>query len=189
MAEFGSALSKTLRYEGGWCNIENDPGGETYKGISRVYHPDWAGWEIVDRLKDDEDFPNCLEINLELSRMVNGLYLEKYWEKMRLGELDSQMMADSVFDYAVHKGVFRSGKMLQETVNSMVPEEDEIAEDGIMGPITIEAVNEVCKDYEEVLLIEFNAWRVYGYFKSCAYKPRKRVFLKGWVMRALKNVG
>jgi lysozyme family protein len=36
----------TLRNEGYYVNDKDDSGGETYRGISRVNFPKWAGWAI-----------------------------------------------------------------------------------------------------------------------------------------------
>ena len=61
MADFKKALTETLRHEGGYVNDPKDPGGETYKGISRKNHPDWEGWNIIDEKKILSSFP----INLD----------------------------------------------------------------------------------------------------------------------------
>ena len=38
-------------YEGNYSNDKDDPGGETYKGISRNMNKDWEGWKIIDSYK------------------------------------------------------------------------------------------------------------------------------------------
>ena len=47
MAEFKKAYDKTMGHEGGYVHDPDDAGGETYKGISRRYHPGWEGWKVV----------------------------------------------------------------------------------------------------------------------------------------------
>ena len=42
MAEFSEAFTQTAAHEGGYSNDPLDRGGETYRGIARVHHPDWA---------------------------------------------------------------------------------------------------------------------------------------------------
>jgi hypothetical protein len=54
------ALGFTLGYEGEWVNDPDDRGGETYRGISRVHWPKWAGWAIIDAEKQNEAFPSRL---------------------------------------------------------------------------------------------------------------------------------
>ena len=51
MANFNESFNITLGYEGGYSNDPDDAGGETYKGISRRYHPGWKGWALIDELK------------------------------------------------------------------------------------------------------------------------------------------
>ena len=41
MADFKKILTQTLQHEGGYNKDPHDPGGETYQGISRKYHPEW----------------------------------------------------------------------------------------------------------------------------------------------------
>ena len=44
MANFTQAYNLTSAHEGGYVNDALDRGGETYRGISRVYHSSWNGW-------------------------------------------------------------------------------------------------------------------------------------------------
>ena len=48
---FKKALEHTLKREGCYANHGKDRGKETYKGISRKYHPKWPGWELIDEAK------------------------------------------------------------------------------------------------------------------------------------------
>ena len=43
MAIFKKAYEPVRQWEGGWCNVEGDRGGETYAGIARNFWPDWPG--------------------------------------------------------------------------------------------------------------------------------------------------
>ena len=52
MADFTKAYALTAAYEGGYVDDPEDAGGETYRGISRRYHPSWQGWQIIDTLKN-----------------------------------------------------------------------------------------------------------------------------------------
>ena len=40
MADFATAYAPLAGFEGGWCNVQGDSGGETYAGIARRYWPD-----------------------------------------------------------------------------------------------------------------------------------------------------
>ena len=51
MANFNKAYKKTAASEGGYSNDPEDPGLETYCGISRRHWPKWPGWKEIDRHK------------------------------------------------------------------------------------------------------------------------------------------
>ena len=50
MADLKIAEAKTLKWEGGYCNIPGDKGGETIFGIARNMHPDLKLWSNVSTL-------------------------------------------------------------------------------------------------------------------------------------------
>lgn len=49
MALTDQQFDQILAVEGRYACLVGDTGGETYGGVSRNNHPDWSGWEIVDR--------------------------------------------------------------------------------------------------------------------------------------------
>ena len=49
MANFEYAIERLFGLEGGYARHPADPGGETYRGISRRYHPEWSQWADIDR--------------------------------------------------------------------------------------------------------------------------------------------
>lgn len=56
MAKFDLIYPTIQKYEGYYSNVSTDKGGETYAGVSRLYNPNWPGWQIVDSYKNK--FPN-----------------------------------------------------------------------------------------------------------------------------------
>lgn len=42
-ADFNIAYNPVRTFEGDWCNVPGDKGGETYAGIARAFFPDWPG--------------------------------------------------------------------------------------------------------------------------------------------------
>ena len=46
MADLKIAEAKTLKWEGGYCNVAGDKGGETIFGIARNMHPDLKLWKV-----------------------------------------------------------------------------------------------------------------------------------------------
>ena len=104
MANFTEAFEKTMGHEGGYVNDPDDAGGETYCGISRVYNPSWYGWTLIDQEKDEPDFPACLEDDEDLDAAVEDFYKDKYWDVNRLDDVDSQAVAEEMFDTGVNMG-------------------------------------------------------------------------------------
>lgn len=102
-------LPVVLKFEGGYANIPGDKGGETYRGISRVKNPDWAGWKTIDKIKK----PNILSktktiarntIFPELEPLVANYYFDNYFVKNGFHRLTNTKTALTLFDWAVHGG-------------------------------------------------------------------------------------
>lgn len=113
MANFDEAYKRTLKFEGGWCNEDGDTGGETYKGISRVFHKSWAGWKIVDSYKKKPNWPKNMESDATLQALVKDCYKENYWKPIWGDKLTNQKVANDLYDTAVNMGVGTSIKLAQ----------------------------------------------------------------------------
>lgn len=117
MAEYKISKKKTALNEGinKLTDIASDRGGETWNGISRVKNPDWPGWAIIDAWKAGAMHPP-LEDNEELHRLEDLFYYENIWIKIKGDSIESQEIADSLFDSAVNLGVGTAIKLLQNTL-------------------------------------------------------------------------
>ena len=102
MANFKEAFDRTLTYEGGWCNVEGDPGGETYCGIAKNYHKNWAGWVIVDSYKPLKT--NQIIKDEKLDTLLESFYKTQFWDKIIGDHILSQRTADLFFDWYVNSG-------------------------------------------------------------------------------------
>lgn len=118
MANFKTALDKVLYREGGYVNDPDDKGGETYKGISRKYNPDWKGWHIIDNTKKEhpKDFKGYLNRNPELEKAVYDLYKDKYWDCFDLDEIPNQQVANIMFDTCVNQGAVAAIKFAERSL-------------------------------------------------------------------------
>ncbi|MBF0155454.1 MAG: hypothetical protein HQL64_17100 [Magnetococcales bacterium] len=118
MPDFSQAFQKTMDHEGGWCNTPGDHGGETYREISRVYHPKWPGWPLIDRLKNASGVPVIRGADLEsLNGMVETFYRSEFWERCGCDRIGHQGVAEELFDSAVNVGVVAAQTWLQESIN------------------------------------------------------------------------
>lgn len=172
MADFKIAIQKTLIHEGGYVNDPRDAGGETYKGVARVDHPNWSGWQIIDEFKNVPNFPRNLESNTTLQQLVVKIYTDGYWKDL-YSQIDNQLIADKLFDMGVLFGVGTAVKMLQLSLSNGIT----VVSDGAFGPNTLAAVNDHgdLEKYKRVLL------------NHCVNvvnnNPEDSVFVKGWINR------
>lgn len=152
MARFEDAIKLTLIHEGGYVNNPADPGGETNMGITKRDHP-------------NEDIKN-----MTVERATE-IYREGYWKK-HYSEIDSQAIANKLFDLGVLFGVGKAVRMLQRTL--------EVTQDGIFGLNTLAAVNQADEDS---LLADYKTNLITHTTNIAAYNPALRIFLRGWANR------
>ncbi len=144
MEWFEKAFAELMPVEGGYSDRPADRGGETYRGISRRWHPEWRGWAIIDEMRKrcGADFPACLDRDDFLQAQVRGFYRREYWQRMRCDEMGRYVVASRVFDMAVNQGRKTSGRHLQEALNILGRPGwySPLALDGILGPVSMRAL-------------------------------------------------
>jgi len=177
---FDTALRKTLEHEGGYANISGDRGGETYMGISRKFHPDWQGWHIVDKVKNEYGgrLPRNFKINNPvLDKLVKDYYKRVFWDRIHLDEIQNSSLQELIFDFYVNSE--KSGiKVIQSVLRNQFNQN--IIIDGIIGAKTIAAINR-CKASE--LFDAIKEARIY-FYKQIAQRGDNAKFLRGWLHRA-----
>jgi lysozyme family protein len=184
MATFEAALEFTLKDEGGYSNNPADPGGETYKGISRHYWPTWQGWQFVAASKAGlildqagiKKLDALLEQNRVLQQAVSNFYRKNFWNP-RYEYIVSQSIATKIFNEAVNLGVEAVRCLQQALVAVGYP----ISIDGQFGGETIRAVNLV---QAAELIPKFSEALSSYYIAEAEKTPAKKVFLAGWLKRA-----
>ncbi|MDA8114996.1 MAG: hypothetical protein M0Z43_09770 [Acidithiobacillus sp.] len=184
MADFQVAYSATAQNEGGYSLNPSDTGGETYKGISRKNWPKWGGWKYVDGCKGQLVAPptygtsgyrnwvaylnRSLEAINALQALVQAFYRDNFWK--RLGELNSQDVANFVYDKDVNTGSMGS-RWLQAACGVNV--------DGVVGAITIATANKI----NPLTLLETMQDDAVAFYLHCAQKPGQAQFWKSWIGR------
>jgi lysozyme family protein len=170
MAEFNQAIEQTLQWEGGWVNNPADPGGATLFGIARNRHPEWDGWSRVDELKQQSLNPaGVLNADDNLKTSAIEFYRKNFWD---YDCLESQAIANKVFDLGVNSGKSHAVKFLQQAAGATV--------DGIFGPGTCVAAN-ACNS---AVLIEKIRCMALVYYKALiAANPSLQRFWNGWSRR------
>jgi lysozyme family protein len=187
MAEFDEAYYKTMGHEGGYADDAQDAGGETYMGVSRVYNPGWYGWTIIDQEKGEHDFPSCLNEDEELQDAVEDFYKDKYWDVNRLDDFGSQAVAEEMFDTGVNMGVGRAARFLQTALNYLNRNGSlytELTVDGAIGPASMNALNRVLNDGDEVVLLAMlNTLQGNHYMDYMDKNPSQKKYARGWFKR------
>lgn len=165
---FNKALTFTLKYEGGYVNHPNDPGGETNRGVTRL---------VYDSYRRSKGLP-MQSVKLITDHEVTDIYKSRYWAE---GYCDAmpEPVAIVMFDTAVNTGVKRAAVLLQRALR--------IVDDGVIGPKTLAAIKTV--DAHELAIL-FIDERDKFYKALVANKASFAVFLKGWLNRtkALREI-
>ncbi|MFA5196159.1 MAG: glycosyl hydrolase 108 family protein [Bacteroidales bacterium] len=167
MATFDLALKKILKNEGGYVNDPLDPGGETYRGISRNNWPKWDGWLIIDTTKPD--IPDRL-----LEGKVSEFYRKNFWNKIKGDGIRDQDVAESICDFAVNAGVVTASKCAQRAVCAN--------DDGVIDDGTLKALNCVIP---ELFVLRFTLEKINHYIKICERNSTQKKYFFGWVRRAV----
>lgn len=116
MANYRESILDILLTEGGYANDPDDLGGETYRGISRKFWPNWKGWVIIDARKEDPNFPRILENSQLLMDAVIEFYDINFWDKIGGDKISNQSIADLLVDSAVNEGIVPAVKRAQGIV-------------------------------------------------------------------------
>ncbi len=155
MADFNKAIEKTLINEGGYIDDPSDKGGETKFGISKRAYP-------------DVDIKNLT---------INGaktIYKRDYWDKIKADDINSQAVANDLFDTAVNMGARTASKILQGCANTHP--------DGYIGANSLKAINAT---NEELLLLRFKLAKIARYAYITKKRPENKKYLLGWINRTL----
>lgn len=197
MADFAIAYDETMLHEGGYVNDPDDPGGETYRGVSRAIHPDWPGWRTIDDLKKDQPSPIELGRRLddrdELQQLLAAFYRERFWMPIRGEELSDQALANELFDTSVNQGSGTAIRFWQEALNLLNRngrDYPEIEVDGVAGQLTMATTNrflERNRGQADNLLKVLNLLQGGRYLDLARRNPQLRKFLHGWLNRVHLN--
>jgi lysozyme family protein len=156
-----AAMPFVLRWEGGYVNHPDDPGGATDKGVTQAVYDGWRTTQGA--------VPRSVQLIEDLE--VRAIYESGYWRPPYCDRLRSKL--DLVqFDTAVNMGVGRAVRFLQASVGCAI--------DGQFGPLT-ESAAAGC-DLFATIAAYCDARE--GYYRRLVDKrPNLGVFLRGWLNR------
>jgi len=163
---YDRGLKLVLRWEGGYSNHPNDPGGETNFGITH---------KVYDKWRRAQGLPKR-SVKLIDKSEVSEIYETLYWERSRCPDFKAyNVLAIVHFDTAVNMGRVRAAKTLQEAVGANA--------DGQIGPKTLAAVDLACRPAALPVMAGYCDIRERVYRWIAANRDGADVFLKGWMNR------
>ncbi|MFZ6681025.1 glycoside hydrolase family 108 protein [Undibacterium sp. Tian12W] len=153
MNNFDLCIAPVLKNEGGTSNHPLDNGKLTRFGISQRSYPK-------------------LDIAALTLEQARALYKRDFWDAHQLDQFPLTI-AFEFFDCAVNCGTGTAARLLQRALD--------IAEDGIIGPVTLAAVASITPDK---LARRMLAYRIKFYTKLSNWPT----FGAGWMNRLANNV-
>ena len=142
-------------FEGEYSNGKDDPGGETYKGISRNMNKNFEGWKIIDSYKGRKNYPEMLKTDNKLQELILDFYKKNYWDAFH-GDLLGEETGEEMFDQSVNLGIKRAIEHLQRSLNILNDRQTfypDIKVDGAIGNQTFEAYKNCCSKQGENMLV------------------------------------
>lgn len=176
-ANFNTSVNITLRHEG--SKLFKSKHGEVSKfGITKEVLKSWNKNVKIENLSKQQ----AIEI-----------YKARYWTISQLSKLESQALANHIFDFSVNSGTYRASLELQKMCNRFIRLYNMqnsaklmlLDEDGICGTKTIETVNLLSNFFtSDILVQEYKVSRL-GFLKRLGDKWDS--YGKGWTYR-IENI-
>ena len=182
MADFALAFEILMRLEfsnsSNYLHKNKTERDYTIAGIYKYAHPDWLGWFIVsDTLQRHNNnvasASRELYKNNHLKELIMKFYKDKFWNRMKLDEVQDNNTATELFIFGVNAGCRNAIRKAQGIIGATV--------DGLIGRETIRLLNEYdAKDFDLI----FDAVELQYYKDIIANKPSFAIYKDGWRNRA-----
>lgn len=178
---FTKANAFTQKWEKGYCNHPNDPGGATYNGVSLRFLKQ-TGIDVNGDGKIDVNDILTLYRNKDQPK-VDEIFWKAFWRDYGLDRISSLHVKTVLYDSAVNTGRTQAAKFLQRALNFVA--RCGLKVDGIIGPKTLACVNSDCAGrgravahamIEERLKFHNQLVSNSPYLDGRDYRP----FAKGW---------
>lgn len=166
MADFLPAFERMILNEGGYVlhTVKGDRGGMTYAGIARNAWPKWPGWQVIDAGAEPD------------AQTVRSFYRANFWAPLKLDDVQSQSIAQTIFDFGVNAGTATAAKLAQVVVG--------VTPDGRIGPVSLAALNMTDPD---AFAARYALAKIARYRDIVMRDRTQGKFLLGWINRTLKE--
>lgn len=159
MADAKLIIPHIKKWEGGYSNNPYDAGGCTMMGITIGTFRNWFG-----KNKTCEDLKKITE------EQWLKIFKYNYWDKIKGDYIINQSLAKLCVDMCWMSGTITAIKKIQTALG--------LKADGIVGPITLAALNSNPKEAFFTLWSMRKSW-----LEAIARKGNNKIFLKGWLNR------
>jgi len=177
MTKFETALQTVFKHEGAFVDHPQDPGGATHYGVSLRWLKslgDSNADGILDGDFTEDGNVDVADIKAMTKEQAQTLYQTQWWDKYGYEKIEDVTLATKVFDFAINMGAKQAHKCLQRALRAAAGAI--VNDDGILGPLTLTAINQINPD---LLLVALRS-EAAGFYRSL----NKHEFIKGWLNRA-----
>lgn len=177
---FERAFQHTVRFEGGFVDDPDDPGGATNYGVSLRYLLSTGEIEAFDYDADgDVDADDIRKMTPQDAQIV---YRERFWFDW-MDDFRVEDLAIKVFDLGVNTGPAQAGKFLQRAINEQLPSGHKLIVDGIIGPKTCQIIKSLKVDQALIALWDVEHHAARFYYMLAEKRRASRKYLFGWLRR------
>lgn len=165
MSDLSKALDFVFKSEGGYCNDKNDHGGATNLGIIQREYDAW---------RKERELPLRSVRDIDKDEAIK-IYTDEYW---LAGKCDKMPWPVNMvhLDACINTGVHQAAKFLQRAIG--------VADDGIVGPNTLGALEGCCKASSALVIANRVAdQRIPFYHRLVDKDPTQEDFIDGWLNR------
>ncbi len=166
--DYEKAYDFVAAHEGLDSDHPNDGGGRTRYGITQRFLDANA---LQDKVTD---------LNKVRAKEIFHDYI---WKPCKYASLNDLDVATKIFDMNVNMGPTQAHLLFQRAINEIKPHL--VKADGIIGPKTLEAANDLSVSYKQRLLQELRLQCIFFYTNLVLKRPDQKIFLNGWLRRAI----
>ncbi len=170
MSNYKPFFPHILRWEGGYADYKEDPGGCTKYGIT--IHT----WKTFGYNKNGDGLITCEDVKKITEKDAEAIYERQFWYANNMHLVENQQLAELICDFCINSGAGVAIVRVQRILNELG---EKLATDGVCGIRSITAINRHAKELYKRL---WKAREVF-YYDITKRNPAFKIFLQGWLNR------
>ena len=165
MADINKLIPHILKWEGGWADDPTDKGGATMKGITLTTYKSYCK-------KKGLPTPTKTDLRNISDDRWKDVLKTFFWDQWKADKIKNQNIANMVVDWLWCSGKW--GIVYPQRVLK-------VADDGIVGPKTLDALNSY-QDQKELFNLLYESRKQF-YNNIVKNNPSQKRFINGWMNR------